>query len=69
MTITVNGTERDIAAGTWLPDVLTEMGIAPDAARGVAVAVNDAIVRRADWGATVLNEGDRVEIVTARQGG
>jgi sulfur carrier protein len=69
LTIRINGTDRTIAPDTWLPDVLRDMGISPGDARGVAVAINDEIVRRAEWGATVLQAGDRVEIVTARQGG
>ncbi|MEZ4702592.1 MAG: sulfur carrier protein ThiS [Rhodothermales bacterium] len=69
LTITVNGSRRTIAADTWLPDVLLDLGISPEATRGVAVAINDEIVRRAAWGATALKAGDRVEIVTARQGG
>ncbi len=37
--------------------------------RGVALAVNDSVVSRKDWSATVLQENDRVLIITATQGG
>ncbi|WP_125773708.1 sulfur carrier protein ThiS [Antribacter gilvus] len=37
--------------------------------QGVAVAVNDAVVPRGAWTSTVLSPGDRVELVTAVQGG
>ena len=37
--------------------------------RGCAVAVNDEVVPRADWPRRQLNEGDRVEVLTAVQGG
>ncbi|MCB7136698.1 sulfur carrier protein ThiS [Cellulosimicrobium marinum] len=37
--------------------------------QGVAVAVNDAVVPRGTWGSTTVAPGDRVEIVTAVQGG
>ena len=37
--------------------------------RGIAVAVNGAIVPRAAWPQTTLRPGDSVEIVRARQGG
>jgi sulfur carrier protein len=37
--------------------------------RGLAVALNGALVRRADWAATPLKPGDVVEIVRAMQGG
>lgn len=36
---------------------------------GVAVAVNGAVVRRAEWPAHALADGDVVEVVTAVQGG
>lgn len=38
-------------------------------ARGIAVAVNDAVVPRGRWAETVLSPGDRVEIVKVLQGG
>jgi sulfur carrier protein len=37
--------------------------------RGIAVAVNGAIVPRAAWPRTQLSPGDSIEIVRARQGG
>ncbi len=37
--------------------------------RGIAVALNGAVVPRAAWPATPLKPGDNVEIVRARQGG
>lgn len=37
--------------------------------RGVAVALNGEVVRRGEWDATTLTEGDAVEIVSAAAGG
>jgi len=37
--------------------------------RGVAVALNGAVVPRAAWEQTWLSAGDDLEIVRARQGG
>ncbi len=37
--------------------------------RGVAVAVNDEVVPRRKWGESPVNDGDRVEIIRATQGG
>jgi sulfur carrier protein len=37
--------------------------------RGIAVALNGAVVPRAAWADTPLQPGDNVEIVRARQGG
>ena len=39
------------------------------APRGVAIAVDDAVVPRSVWGTTTVRPGDRVEVVTAVQGG
>ncbi len=37
--------------------------------RGVAVAVNGAVIRSADWARTDLSAGDLFEVVSAHQGG
>ena len=67
-TLRVNGEPRDVPEGSTIEDLLRLLGRDP-ATPGVAVAVNEAVVRRADWAATALAEGDRVELVTASQGG
>ncbi len=36
---------------------------------GVAVAVNNAVVRRADWAEKTLSDGDKVMVITAVCGG
>ena len=66
-TLTVNGVAEPLEAPT-VAALLAARDIAPDG-RGVAVAVNGALVRRADWATTALNAGDTVEIVRAMQGG
>ena len=69
ITVTLNGEARHVPPGTTLADALRTTGVDPEHARGVAAAVNDEVRRRQDWSATVLQPGDRVEVVTARQGG
>jgi len=66
LTVTVNGTAREVDPGTTVAAVVSSV---TPVAQGVAVAVNDAVVRRADWASTVLAEADHVEILTAVQGG
>jgi sulfur carrier protein len=66
MNVTVNGTARDLADGTTLAEVVADLTSAPS---GVAVAVNDTVVPRGDWARTVLADRDRVEVLTAVQGG
>lgn len=68
ITISVNGEMRQVPAGASLLDLLAELGIGSDT-RGVAVAVGDHVVRRADWSTTALADGAHVEVVTAVQGG
>jgi sulfur carrier protein len=63
----VNGVSEPLEAAT-VAALLAARDIAPDG-RGVAVALNGAVVRRADWPTTALNAGDTVEIVRAMQGG
>lgn len=70
MRVEVNGERRDTQAETlaalWLAE--TEH-LAPPSRRGFAIALNGEIVRAPDWDGTVLNEGDRVEIIRAFAGG
>ncbi|HET6567466.1 MAG TPA: sulfur carrier protein ThiS [Rhodothermales bacterium] len=69
ISITVNGQAYDIADGIGLPELLRQFDIDPEQARGIAVAVNDEVVPRRQWMTYLVREGDRVEIVTAKQGG
>ena len=63
----VNGEEAELAAAT-IAELLAERGIDPKT-RFLAVAVNGAVVRRAEWQAAALAAGDNVEIVRPFQGG
>jgi sulfur carrier protein len=66
-TIRVNGESEALVAAT-LDALLAEKAVDTQQ-RGIAVALNGAVVPRAAWRATVLKAGDSVEIVRARQGG
>ena len=66
--ITVNGEPRAVPVDATIDALLSHLGRDPEMP-GVAVAVNDTVVRRTDWTMTVVKEGDRVEIITASQGG
>ena len=65
--IHVNGEPRETAA-TTVVQLLRQLDLV-EASAGVAVAVNGAIVPRGDWTGYRLQNGDRVEIVGAVQGG
>ncbi|WP_406072845.1 sulfur carrier protein ThiS [Micromonospora sp. NBC_01638] len=66
MELTVNGAGRGVPDGVSVADLVRD--IVPQQ-RGVAVAVNGEVVPRAGWPARVLRAGDRVEVLTAAQGG
>ncbi|WP_129285966.1 sulfur carrier protein ThiS [Streptomyces sp. GZWMJZ-114] len=66
LTVRVNGAERAVPPGTTLDALVAGLS---RARAGVAAAVNETVVPRGDWPATVLAAGDRVEILTAVQGG
>jgi len=63
----INGEEAEVAAAT-VAELLALRGIDPKA-RFLAVAVNGAVVRRAEWPVAALAAGDSVEIVRPLQGG
>ena len=65
--ISVNGETEPFAAAT-LAQLLDEKAV-DTGQRGIAVALNGAVVPRAAWRGTALKPGDSVEIVRARQGG
>ncbi|MBT2479095.1 sulfur carrier protein ThiS [Streptomyces sp. ISL-94] len=66
VSVSVNGEPREVAAGTTLDAVVATLTTAPS---GVAAALNETVVPRRQWPATPVGEGDRVEILTAVQGG
>lgn len=66
MNVSLNGAATELVDGASVLDALDVLGVPRT---GVAVAVDGSVVRRADWAATPLDEGARVEVLTAVQGG
>jgi len=66
VTVSVNGAPRDVPSGLTLDQLVAALTTAPS---GVAAAVNETVVPRGQWPALGLAEGDRVEVLTAVQGG
>ena len=64
--ITVNGEQRDLPAGTSVETVVATL---TPLRSGVAVALNDSVVPRAAWATTAVEDDDRLEVLTAVQGG
>jgi sulfur carrier protein len=65
--IRVNGQDELLGVAT-LAALLEEKAV-DTGQRGIAVALNGAIVPRAAWRQTPLRPGDSIEIVRALQGG
>lgn len=68
ITLLLNGQRHTFAVGATIHDALLALGISPTR-KGIAVARGDEIVRRAAWQDTTLRADDRIEVVTAMQGG
>jgi len=62
----LNGEPFDLPDGSTVAQAVARLTAA---ATGVAAAVNGDVVPRGSWAATLLRDGDQVEVVTAVQGG
>lgn len=67
-TIQLNGDPHPINPPHPLMDLLHDLEINADT-QGVAVAINEEVVRREDWATTTVQPGDAVEVIQALQGG
>lgn len=66
ITLTVNGDTVTCSPQTPVVEVITQLNYNP---RLVAVEYNGEILHRQHWSDTVVNEGDKLEIVTIVGGG
>jgi sulfur carrier protein len=66
MRLTVNGEIIEKSNAETVMELLNELGIEPGQ---VAVEVNLAIIKKADYSTFRLNDGDKVEIVNFVGGG
>ena len=66
MKLIVNGESAEISDGSTVADLLSKFELQP--AR-IAVELNEGLVRRTEFAATPLHDGDRLEIVTFVGGG
>ncbi|MGW7005243.1 sulfur carrier protein ThiS [Streptomyces sp. NPDC054933] len=66
MTVSLNGEAREVPEGLTLDRLVATLTTAHS---GVAAAVNETVVPRSRWTSTALGDGDRVEVLTAVQGG
>jgi sulfur carrier protein len=66
MQIILNGAVHQLAGEPRLAELVRAVS---NRESGIAVAVNSAVIPRSCWADTAVNEGDRIDVVTAVQGG
>jgi sulfur carrier protein len=66
MSIEVNGTTTEVASGTTLLELIESRA---GTARGSAVVVDGTVVPRSKWTDYRVADGQRIELITAVQGG
>jgi sulfur carrier protein len=68
MRVLLNGSEAELSDGATVQTAVDALEL-PAAGRGVAVAVDAEVVPRTQWQTHELNEGARIEVLRAIQGG
>jgi len=66
MRVFVNGEARELSGTSSLAELVTQLEL--PVAR-IAIELNREVVRRNDWGSTMLQDDDRIEIVHFVGGG
>ena len=66
MRVYINGESREVQGTPTLAELINQLDL--PAAR-IAVELNREVVRRSDWGNTMMHEDDRIEIVHFVGGG
>ena len=66
MKVYVNGEAQDLSGTSSLAELIAQLDL--PAAR-IAIELNREVVRRNDWGGTMLKDDDRIEIVHVVGGG
>lgn len=67
MQVILNENGIDILAQSSLQTILEQNEFATQ--KGIAVAVNNKVVPRSDWPNLILQENDKILIITATKGG
>ena len=67
MELLVNNKPEILLTGSSLADLMLQLSLLEK--RGIAVAVNGAVVPKAGWQAFALNELDKITLIRPTQGG
>ncbi len=68
MKVLLNGSEAELGDGATVQAAVDSLAL-PASGRGVAVAVDAEVVPRTQWDTHELQEGARIEVLRAIQGG
>jgi sulfur carrier protein len=68
MRVLLNGSEAELSEGATVQAAVDSLEL-PASGRGVAVAVDAEVVPRTQWDTHELQEGARIEVLRAIQGG
>ena len=68
MELTLNNKKKLFAEPTLTVQALLDIE-APDKQKGIAVAVNNSVIPKADWNNYTLSPNDYILIISATQGG
>lgn len=66
ITVTINGKQSELETEQTVDAYLQSKGLA---GRSLAVAINGAVLQRAEFESTKISDGDRIEIVRPVGGG
>jgi thiamine biosynthesis protein ThiS len=64
--IQINGEQQEVNDGLGLSELITHLKLRADQ---IAIELNQQVLRRSVWEATILQPGDRIEIVHFVGGG
>ncbi len=67
MVVFVNGQEESVEVNANIQTLLAKIG--QEGKGGIAVAINEVVVPKGEWGSAQLQENDKVLIIKASQGG
>jgi sulfur carrier protein len=67
MEISINQQRTEIPENTSVEELVSTFF--SNTTKGIAIAVNQAIIPKSEWSVRVLNPDDRVILITATQGG
>ena len=67
MEVIINNKSESLTKGTSLQSLLEKQDLLEQ--KGIAIAVNDEVVPKAEWNSRILLANDKITVIKATQGG